>query len=223
MKKSLLLAGLFLGSLAMASENSSAMTDGATSMADEQTSTSVYIAVGGGKGKETMKGSVSTYGYEFYNGSFSDDGTLFSINGGVLIDNTHRVNLEYSRYNTDSDVSMYSIGLAYDYRIDIQNLPTFKPFIGVSYMYITIKEDLPNVPGIVWDTASATLNTSAIAARVGADFDITKNFYVSVLFDISLYTSGSTTVGMTYQGYHYEEEDELDKFSRGQLLLGYRF
>jgi len=200
MKKSLVLAGLLsVGSLVSAAN------------------IEYYVAAGAGKGYQTVKATVNGISSET-----SDNGGMGSISGGVLINDTHRVGLEYAKYNTSGSSSMYSVALGYDYRFHIKQ-SKFKPFIGLAYVRTKYSEDVVNDATTTWDKLSYDIDTNAIMGRVGVDYDINTNFYVSAMYDYAFSTSGDTNTGFTAGGTHYDANLEVDKLSRFQFLVGYKF
>ncbi|MEN4054193.1 OmpW family outer membrane protein [Sulfurimonas sp. NWX79] len=135
---------------------------------------------------------------------------------------THRIGLEYSKYNTSGNSSLYSIALGYDYRIHIKE-SKIKPYLGLSYVRLKYSEDVVNSTTVTWDQSSYDIDTNAIMGRIGIDYDINKNFYASAMYDYALNTSGSTNVGLTVSGTHYNANVAVDKLSRFQFLVGYKF
>ncbi|HIP15540.1 MAG TPA: hypothetical protein EYG74_08630 [Sulfurimonas autotrophica] len=200
MKKSLVLAGLL------------AISSSAYAM-----DVNYFIAVGGGKGYETVNVNVAGV-----TESVSDNGGVFSIDTGVLLNDTHRIGLEYSKYNTTGSSSLYSIGLGYNYRIHIKD-SKFKPFVGMSYAILKYSEDMVNDASVTWDQSTYNITTKALLGSIGVDYDINKNLYASMRYDYALSTSGSTDIGLTVGGTHYTGNAEFDKFSQLQLLIGYKF
>jgi hypothetical protein len=200
MKKSLVLAGL------LAISSSAYALD-----------VNYFVAAGGGKGYETFKSSVAGV-----NESVSENASVFSIDAGVLLNDTHRIGFEYSKYNTSSSSSLYSVGLGYDYRIHIKD-SKFKPFIGMSYAILKYSEDMVNDTTVTWDQSTYNITTNALLGRIGVDYDINKNFYASVRYDYAFSTSGNADVGLTVSGTHYAADIEVDKASQLQFLLGYKF
>ena len=200
MKKSLVLAGL------LAISSSAYALD-----------VNYFIAAGGGKGYETVKLSA-----DGATESYSDNGGVFSVDAGVLLNDTHRIGLEYSKYKTSGSSSLYSVGLGYDYRIHIKD-SKFKPFIGMSYAILKYSEDMVNDVSVTWDQSRYNITTNALLGRIGVDYDINKNYYASVRYDYAFSTSGNTDVGLTISGTHYTANIEVDKVSQLQFFIGYKF
>lgn len=200
MKKSLVLAGLL------------AISSSAYAM-----DVNYFIAAGGGKGYETVNVNVAGV-----TESVSDNGGVFSIDTGVLLNDTHRIGLEYSKYHTTGSSSLYSIGLGYNYRIHIKD-SKFKPFVGMSYAILKYSEDMVNDASVTWDQSTYNITTKALLGSIGVDYDINKNLYASMRYDYAFSTSGSTDVGLTAGGTHYTANIEVDKVSQLQLLIGYKF
>ncbi|WP_457744207.1 outer membrane beta-barrel protein [Sulfurimonas sp.] len=200
MKKSLVLAGIIFASSSVYAAN-----------------IDYFVAVGGGQGYETVKIDVAGFSK-----STNDNGGAFSVDGGILINDTHRIGLEYSKYNTSGNSSLVSIALGYDYRIHIKE-SKFKPYLGLSYMRLVDLENTTNNATVTYDQSNFELDTNAIMGRIGVDYDINTNFYASAMCDYAFNTSGSTNLGFTTSGTHYNANVEVDKLNRFQLLVGYKF
>ena len=155
--------------------------------------------------------------------SESDSGGVFSILGGTIIDNKHKLSIAYSTYNTDADVDMNSIDLGYAYFIDQDSLnitnKKWKPFVGVGYSINTYEEDISE-----FSTQSKfTLKTQALMLGVGIDYEIDKNQFITMGYDFSLSTSGTESMRLTDGGNTYNVNVEVDKVSRWLLSYHYKF
>ena len=200
MKRSLVLASLLLvGSVASA------------------TDINYFVAAGVGSGhwkvKSDIAGLTST--------TVSDNGGSISLDGGVILDNTHRIGLEYAKYNTTGSSSMYSVGLGYDYLFTVNK--HFQPFVGLAYTVNKYSEDVANTATVTYDTNTVNLTTKIASARVGADYTFDNNVYVSGVFDYGFSKSGDTTWGLTTGGTHYSVNSSTDAISRFEFLVGYKF
>jgi len=183
-----------------------------------------FVSVGGGKSSVNIKGDVKRNSDGVTRSTMiSNDYGFVSIQGGVLLESTHKIGLDYTKYNTSNDTSMYSISLGYDYLFSINN-SALKPFLGLAYSLNKYSEDLQNSPGMTWDTSSADLTTNALFARVGIKYDFNKNFFVLASYDYALSVSGDASVGIvTSSGVRYTQTVEIDKLSRFGAYIGYKF
>lgn len=201
MKKSLVLAGLLLASSAAFA-----------------TDVNYFVAAGVGSGhwkvkiKSDIAGLTST--------TTSDNGGSISIDGGFILDNTHRIGLEYAKYNTTGS-TMYSVSLGYDYLFTVNK--HFQPFVGLAYTVNKYSEDGGNTAAVTYDTNTINLTTKIASARVGADYTFDNNVYVSSVFDYGFSKSGDTTWGLTIGGTHYSVNTSTDAISRFEFLVGYKF
>ncbi len=200
MKKSLVIAGMIFSATILNAMN-----------------IDYFVALGAGQGYETIEVKVANVTVET-----KDDGGVLSVGTGVIVDDSHRVSLEYTQYSTSGDSSMYSIGLGYDYRITLKDMP-IKPFIGLSYVLVKYSEDLNDDATVTWDKSSADVDTNVLMARIGVDYEINESFYASLLYDISLTTSGTTDVGVNINGTNYVSSVEVTDLSKLELLVGYKF
>jgi len=200
MKKSLVIAGMIFSATILNAMN-----------------IDYFVALGAGQGYETIEVKVANVTVET-----KDDGGVLSVGAGVIVDDSHRVSLEYTQYSTSGDSSMYSIGLGYDYRITLKDMP-IKPFIGLSYVLVKYSEDLNDDATVTWDKSSADVDTNVLMARIGVDYEINESFYASLLYDISLTTSGTTDVGVNINGTNYVSSVEVTDLSKLELLVGYKF
>ncbi|MEE8587792.1 MAG: outer membrane beta-barrel protein [Sulfurimonadaceae bacterium] len=209
MKKSLALASLILVS-------SSAMA----------MDTKYFVGIGAGQGNWDVKGTFKRDS-DGATGTVTvdDNGGFVSIQGGVIIEDSHKIGVAYTKYNTESDCSMDSFGIGYDYRIIINN-SDWKPFVGVSYTINAYKETLTDDATTNWRDSRATLDTNIVAARLGLDYDISENFFVTASYELDVSTSGrGDPVWVTdlETGEDYTLTIEMDRMSRYGLWLSYKF
>ncbi len=206
MKKSLALASLILVS-------SSAMA----------IDTKYFVGVGAGQGNWDLKGTVKRDSDgAIITETIDDDVDFVSIQGGVIIDDTHKIGVDYSKHDTEADSSMYSFSIGYDYRIIIDN-SDWKPFVGISYTKNEYKETLTNDAEITWRDSTAELSTDIWAVRLGLDYDINENLFVTASYELAVLVSGSETTGVIYLAENYTMTIEMDKMSRFGLWLSYKF
>lgn len=149
--------------------------------------------------------------------SVSDSGGVFSLQGGVVLDDNHRIGLDYTTFNVDGG-SMSSIGLGYDYRFIIDK--NWKPFVGASYVVNNYKEDLDTS---VYNSSSFSLSTNVLFARIGVDYEIDDNFLITASYDYSITTSGDETTTGNISGEDFKATLEIDKISLFRVLVGYKF
>lgn len=145
----------------------------------------------------------------------------FVIDGGTLFVNTHKIDLEYAKYNDGSGRSMQSIGLGYEYLIDLGS--KFRPFVGVSYDIVKYSRTSMKEGGATVDAIDLT--TNALMGRIGTEYDFTQHFYASASYDYALTKSGNTHVGGRKGSLYIPnaEKVETDKLSKFEFLVGYKF
>ncbi len=155
--------------------------------------------------------------------SQSDSGGVFSILGGTIIDNKHKLTIGYTTYSTSADVDMNSIDLGYAYFIDQDSLKItnkkWKPFIGVGYTMLNYKEKLPSS----YNKSEFNLKTKAVILSIGTDYEIDKKQFLTIGYDFSLSTSGSESATHTTGGNDYTVTAETDKVSRFLVSYNYKF
>ena len=155
--------------------------------------------------------------------SESDNGGVFSILGGTIIDNKHKLSIGYSTYltdDTDADVEMNSIDLGYAYFIDQDILKItnkkWKPFVGVGYSMSIYKQNLSSS----YNQSEFKLTTKALLIGIGTDYEIDKNQFITIGYDISLSTSGNENATLTTGK---NTNVEFDKISRCLVAYHYKF
>ena len=155
--------------------------------------------------------------------SESDSGGVISILGGTIIDDKHKLSIGYSTYNTDTDVDMTSIDLSYAYFIDQDSLKIankqWKPFVDAGYSMNTYTEKLSSS----YNKSEFKLTTKALMLGIGTDYEIDKNQFITMEYDMSLSTSGSESVALTTGGNNYNVNMEVDKVSRWLVSYNYKF
>jgi len=154
--------------------------------------------------------------------SESDSAGVFSILGGTIINDTHKLGIGYSFYNTDGSNDMSSIELGYAYylhnALKITN-KKWKPFVSVGYTINKYTEDLDSP----FNTSEAKLTTKAVMLGFGTDYVIDQSQFLSVGYDFSVSTSGDESVEYTTGGNTYDVELETDKISRFLFSYNYKF
>jgi hypothetical protein len=183
-----------------------------------------FMGVGIGSGSWTPEAIITnSAGSTVGTTSESDSGGVVSILGGTIIDNKHKLSIGYSTYNTDADVDMTSIDLGYAYFIDQDSLKItnkkWKPFVGVAYSMSTYTEKLSSS----FNKSEFELKTNALMLDVGIDYEIDKNQFITMQYDMSLSTSGSESATLTTGGNDYNVNMEVDKISRFLVSYNYKF
>lgn len=210
MKKSLLMASLLLAGTSVCAQNE------------------YFMGVGISSGSWTPKANVirNSTGATITETSESDRGGILSILGGTIIDNTHKIALGYSKYNTDADVTMNSIDFGYSYLIDQDSLKItnkkWKPYVGIGYTINTYKEDLTGLSSVT-TTSEAKLTTKALMLGFGTDYEIDKKQFLTIGYDFSLSTSGDKSIPLTIAGNDYTLNMETEKVSRWLIAYNYKF
>ncbi len=205
-KKSLLVASLLFATTSVVAQNE------------------YFMGVGIGSGSWTPEAVVTnSTGSTVATTSESDSGRVVSILGGAIIDKKHKLSIGYSIYNTDADVDMTSIDLGYAYFIDQDSLKItnkkWKPFVGVAYSMSTYTEKLSSS----YNKSEFELKTNALMIDVGIDYEIDKNQFITMQYDMSLSTSGSESATLTTGGNDYNVNMEVDKISRFLVSYNYKF
>ena len=200
MKKSLVFAGILLASSAVFA-----------------TDINYFVATGLGSGhmkvKSNIVGLTST--------TTSSNAGSISIDGGVILNNTHRIGLEYAKYNTAGSSSMHSVGLNYDYLFTVNK--HFQPFVGLAYTVNKYSEHVSTTATVTPDSNTLNLTTKIASIRIGADYTFDNNIFVSGLFDYGFSRSGNTRWGLTTGATHYNVISSADAVSRFEFLVGYKF
>lgn len=206
MKKSLIVAGLLLASSSAYATNES------------------FIGVGTGNGKATMKATVTgTVNGTSINTALSesDSGGIFSVIGGTIIDDKHKLSIGYSKYNTEAGSSMNSIDLGYSYYLNQTNLQIqnskLKPFVNLGYMMNSYSIDVEG------STYSLDIDTKALMLGLGTDYKINEKSFVTMGYDFSLSTSGSESISIVDGADNVKIDLEFDKMSRFYIGYNYKF
>ena len=206
MKKSLIVASLLLAGTSAVAQNE------------------YFMGVGIGSGSWTSEAKVARVSDGVsVTVSESDSGGVLSILGGTIIDDKHKLSIGYSTYNTDADVDMTSIDLGYAYFIDQNSLGTtnkkWKPFVNLGYFMSTYEEDISSIS----TQSTFTLKTKAIMLGFGADYKIDSKQFITMGYDFSLSTSGSSSAPVSIYGTNYTIDMEVDKISRWLVTYNYKF
>lgn len=206
MKKSLVLASLLLVGTSVAAMD-----------------VDYFVSAGGGSGSwgNKTKVNVPSIGYS-ESTKDTDNAGFISIQGGTILDKSHKIGLDYSKYNTSGSNSMYSMSLGYDYLFNISG-SNFKPLIGLSYTINKYSEDTKDTSTIKWDSSSIDLTTNVLSARVGVEYDFTENIFIVASYDHGLSISGDESAGATISGVKANVKVETDKMNRFGVYVGYKF
>ncbi len=181
-----------------------------------------FIGIGLGNGQATMKTKVSgTISGTSINTTLSesDSEATISVLGGTVIDNTHKLSIGYTKYNTEAGSSMKSIDLGYSYYIDQSSLQrqnhNWKPFVSLGYMMNSYSIDIEDT------SYTLDIDTKALMLGFGTDYKIDEKSFLTIGYDFSLSTSGSESIAIADGADNIKIDLEFDKMSR--LYFGYNF
>lgn len=183
-----------------------------------------FVSAGGGSGSWDVKTDVKrvSNGASIGSTTNSDNGGFISIQGGTILDKSHKIGLDYTKYNTSGDNSMYSMSIGYDYLFDISG-SNWKPLIGLAYTINKYSEDVTNTGTITWDSSSLDLTTNVITARIGVEYDFNDNLFIVASYDYGLSMSGDGDIGLDNSGTKYTATFETEKLNRFGVYVGYKF
>jgi hypothetical protein len=173
-----------------------------------------FIGFGIGNASATTKTLVRRSDTTSSTFSNSYSGGFSSILGGTIIDDKHKLSIGISAYNINVDITMTSIDLSYAYLINITS-KSLKPFISSSYSMNSYTEKLSN-PFLGSKVQGATY---PLMLGLGTDYQIDKNQFITMEYDISLFTSGSGATNKDTDTI----ELKIDKISRWLISYNYKF
>jgi len=205
-RKSLVVAGLLFGGVNAVAQNE------------------YFVGAGIGNGSWTPK-ATATRVSDGASATItdSDSGGFISVLGGTIIDNKHKLTVNYTTYNTDDGVDMSSIDLGYSYLLDQDNLEItnhkWKPFVGMNYLVGNYREDLDDD----WNKSEAKITFKALMVGIGADYEIDKKQFITMQYNMSLSVSGSEQAIYTYDDEDYNTDMEVDEVSRWLISYNYKF
>ena len=186
-----------------------------------------FIGVGLGHGDLNVNGDVTIDGSGTTNVSFKDGGGLVSIHGGIIINEKHKVFLEYTRYNSDNDAEMHQTGIGYEYYLNqILKLKNnkFSPYIGARYSVLNYKENLRSDSDIIWDNDEANLTYTSISLDIGFDYNIASNQFVEFTYSYELSSSQSNcTASGIYNRTKFVENIEINDLTKFIISYNYKF
>lgn len=196
MKKSLIITGLFIGSVSL-----------------QAMDTNYFIGAGAERGKLNVKSSVKVPMFNIEN-NISDDlfDTSLKLKAGVILDKTHRISLSHVKYEElDSDLSL--ILANYDYLISINE--QFRLYSGLH---------LGNARVNISTDSFGDYKKSGLAYgfQIGTLYDITKHIELELGLNYTLYNVDKNVSGLT-MGIPYEAYGELKKSKSMFLGLNYKF
>ena len=197
MKKSLVMASLLaLGTSAMA--------------VDVQP----YVGAGLGASWNKVEGKYDISGpvvNESGKESERESSLLVGIKGGVILDNSHRLSLNYNPA-FHSDATVHNILASYDYLIPVNDSNRFYVGAHAGYASLKGKSDLDGLD----------MSGFAYGAQAGYIYDITKN----VEFEIGLnYTKHNADKSYSYTvlGHNTNEKYELKDSISNLIGINYKF
>jgi len=137
-----------------------------------------------------------------------DDAGFRYYYGGVIVNDTHKISIGGSNYNTEEWAKLNSFNLKYSYYfLSKQKL---RPFAGISVATFIYEEDLDN--DFKENKFKTTTNFGLL--HFGFDYDFSKHHSVSAVYEMSVYANSDSDIAHTTNGDTISMEiDEIRKWS----------
>jgi len=192
MKKIVLSGMLLLGSVAFAKSD-------------------YFVGVGVGHADFNLIGNISKYGKFAY----KDDAGFRYYYGGVILNDTHKISIGGSNYNTEEDAKLNSFNLKYSYYF--LSKQKFRPFAGISVATFIYEEDLDND----FKENKFEMTTNSGLLHFGFDYDFSKHHSISAVYEMSVYANSDSDIAHTTDGYALSIE--IDKIKKWSVNYQYKF
>ena len=188
-----------------------------------------FIGVGLGHGDFYVDSDVAIEGNGIKHVSFKDGGGLASIHGGIIINEKHKIFLEYATFNTSNNVDAHQTDIGYEYYLNETlelKQSKFNPFIGARYSIVNYKETLINNQNVTWNSDEFDLTHYSTSLDIGFDYNIASNQFLEFTYSYELSSSDtySTTSGTYSNGDRFSLNNiEISNLNEYVISYNYKF